>query len=180
MADEIQEEQELDQEPQNVMADEEPVEQEVYAGDVGINSILDETFSGLIISTKEDYAKTRFRVTKEMIYDSEGLAFNGFIYTAASWAAQVAINKEFQISVASKVNFLSPVRIGDFIDFEANAFFSESKKQDVRVVGSVNEVRVFEGTFSIILLEDHILRIQKRQLDKQARESRELRAKLKQ
>ena len=66
-----------------------------------------------------------------------------------------------------------------FIDFEANAFFSESKKQDVRVVGSVNEVRVFEGTFSIILLEDHILRIQKRQLDKQARESRELRAKLK-
>lgn len=177
MADEIQEE--LDQETQNVMADETLAQQEVYEGDMGINSILDETFAGMVVSAREDYARTRFRVTKEMIYDSEGLAFNGFIYTAASWAAQVAINKEYQISVASKVNFLSPVRVGDFIDFEANAFFSESKKQDVRVVGSVNEVRVFEGTFSIILLEDHILRIQKRQLDKQAKESRELRAKLK-
>lgn len=177
MADEILEEQE--QEPQNVMADEAPVEQEVYEGDVGINSILDDNFSGMVVTSREDYAKTRFRVTREMAYDAEGLAFNGFIYTAASWAAQVAINKEYLISVASKVNFLSPVRIGDFIDFEANAFFSESKKQDVRVIGSVNDVRVFEGTFSIILLEDHILRIQKRQLDKQAKESRELRAKLK-
>ena len=174
MAEQIQEE----QEPQNVMADEAKEQQEAYEGDVGINSILDETFAGMVVAAREDYAKTRFRVTKDMTYDSEGLAFNGFVYTAASWAAQVAINKEYQISVASKVNFLSPVKIGDFIDFEANAFFSESKKQDVRVVGSVNEVRVFEGTFSIILLEDHILRIQKRQLDKQARESREVREKL--
>ena len=75
MAEQIQEE----QEPQNVMADEAKEEQEAYEGDMGINSILDETFAGMVVAAREDYAKTRFRVTKDMTYDSEGLAFNGFV-----------------------------------------------------------------------------------------------------
>lgn len=164
---------------ENVMQEEAADEPAQFEGFVGIQANLDENIAGHVVEVRPEYAKTRFRLIREMSYDVEGLAFNGFVYSAASWAAQLAINKEYLISVASKVNFLSPVKIGDIIDFEANALFSESKKQDVKVIGCVNDIRVFEGTFSIIILEDHILKIQKRQVEKQAKDSRELRAKLK-
>ena len=36
----------------------------------------------------------------------------------------------------------------------------------------INDIRVFEGTFSAVVLEDHIFRMQKKQLDKQAKESK--------
>ena len=141
-----------------------------------VHSSLDDTVVGQVIELKEDFAKTRFRATKDMTYDPEGLVFNAFVYTAASWAAQLAINKEFLITASSKCNFLSPIKVGDVVNFEANAFFSESKKQEVRVTGYVNEIQVFDGSFAVLILEDHILRIQKRQVEKQAKESRDLRA----
>lgn len=146
---------------------------------VAIHSSIDDTYTGQVVEIKDDYAKTRFRTTREMTYDHEGLIYNAFIYGAAAWAAQASINKEFLITAASKVNFLSPVKLGDTVDFEASAFFSESKKQEVKVIGFVNEIRVFEGSYSVLILEDHILRIQKYQVEKQAKESRELRAKMK-
>lgn len=146
---------------------------------VAIHSSIDDIYTGQVMEIKDDYAKTRFRTTREMTYDHEGLIYNAFIYGAAAWAAQASINKEFLITAASKVNFLSPVKLGDTVDFEASAFFSESKKQEVKVIGFVNEIRVFEGSYSVLVLEDHILRIQKYQVEKQAKESRELRAKMK-
>lgn len=178
MADENKEELNEEQKEQSEQS-EEIEELGGYEGTVSIHASIDELYVGHVVNAKQDYAKTRFRTTREMIYDSDGLIFNAFIYTAASWAAQVAINKQYLITVASRVSFLAPAKVGDIVEFEANAFFSESKKQEVRVVGTINEIRVFEGSFSVIMLEDHILKIQKRQLDKQAKESREIRAKQK-
>lgn len=143
---------------------------------ISIHSNLDEPHVGQVLELKEDFARTRFRATKDMAYDPEGLVFNAFVYTAASWAAQLAINKEFLITASSKCNFLSPIKVGDIVIFEANAFFSESKKQEVKVIAYVNEIMVFDGSFSVLILEDHILRIQKRQVERQAKESRDLRA----
>ena len=143
---------------------------------ISIHSNLDDAHVGQVLELKEDFARTRFRATKDMAYDPEGLVFNAFVYTAASWAAQLAINKEFLITASSKCNFLSPIKVGDIVIFEANAFFSESKKQEVKVIACVNEIMVFDGSFAVLVLEDHILRIQKRQVERQAKESRDLRA----
>ena len=60
MAEQIQEE----QEPQNVMADEAKEQQEAYEGDMGINSILDETFAGMVVAAREDYAKLVLELQK--------------------------------------------------------------------------------------------------------------------
>ena len=84
-----------------------------------VHSSLDDAVVGQVIELKEDFAKTRFRATKDMTYDPEGLVFNAFVYTAASWAAQLAINKEFLITASSKCNFLSPIKVGDMVISDA-------------------------------------------------------------
>lgn len=162
---------------ENPMEPESKIEEQVYDENVVIHTNIDELYTGSVVAIKQDYARTKLRLTREMVYDVDGLVFNAFIYTGASWAAQVAINKEYLITVSSKASFLSPAKIGDIVEFEANAFFSESKKQEVKVTGSINDIRVFEGSFSVVLLDEHILKIQKKQVDRQAKESRELRAK---
>lgn len=129
-------------------------------------------YTGYVYDMKENFAKTRFNTTKDMAYDEEGLVFNSFLQTAANYAAQLAVNSEFLVTIASRVNFLAPAKVGDIISFEARAFFNESKKREVKVSGFINDIRVIECSFSIIILEEHIFKLQKKQLEKQARESK--------
>lgn len=137
-----------------------------------INSL----YTGYVYDMKENSAKTRFHTTRDMAYDSDGLVFNSFLHTAANYAAQVAINSEFIITIGSRVSFLAPAKVGDTISFEASAFFNESKKREVKVTGFINDIRVFEGSFQLIILEEHIFKIQKKQMEKQAKDSRDQRA----
>lgn len=146
-----------------------------FENQIKIRNEIKPVYTGYVYDMKENFAKTRFSTTKEMAYDEDGLVFNSFLHTAANYAAQVAINSEFLITIASRVNFLAPAKVGDIISFEAKAFFNESKKREVKVKGFINDIRVIEGSFSIIILDEHIFKIQKKQLEKQAKESRNTR-----
>ena len=124
-------------------------------------------FCGTIIDIKKNYAKTFVGLTPDMKYDSD-LANSGFLFIAADFAAQAAVNLPYLVTIGSKVSFFAPAKIGDIIEFEANAFFEESKKREVKVIGKIKEIKIFEGNFQIVVLEDHILKLQKQALETQA------------
>lgn len=130
---------------------------------------LNSVYTGYITDLKENYAQTRFTASNDMTVDEEGLIFNSFIQIAANHAAILSINKEFLVTVGAKVNFLAPAKTGDIIDFEAKAFFSESKKREVKVIGMIDEIKVFEGTFYVVVLEEHIFTMQQKELEKQSK-----------
>ena len=60
----------------------------------------------------------------------------------------------------NKVNIeaKSAARIGDIIEFEAKGRFEDARKREIKVIGKINEIKVFEGIFQAVLLEKHILK----------------------
>lgn len=121
---------------------------------------------GVIVDLDENTAKLQLKITAELISDQEGLAHNGFIYSAAAYVAQAAINKKNTCVIGSKTSFYAPAKVGDELNFEANAKFDNSKKREVNVKAYIREICVFEGLFQIIVTDEHILKMQKSELAK--------------
>jgi hypothetical protein len=49
--------------------------------------------------------------------------------------------------------------VGDVVLFEAHAKFEDARKREVDVVGSINDIKVFEGTFTAVILPEHVLKL---------------------
>lgn len=124
--------------------------------------------SGTVVALEANHAKTNFFATSEMIVDTEGLIHSGFVFSAASYAALASINETHSVLIGAKIHFYAPSRVNEMIEFDAHAHFGESKKREVRVIGKTKDVKVFEGTFQIVVLEDHIFKIYKENIQKQA------------
>lgn len=118
---------------------------------------------GKVIELKKDYCKTIFVTSNDMRYDDEGLVNGTYIFIGADYAAHTSINMPYCVTIGSKVSFLAPIKVGDIVTFEAKAFFEESKKREVKVNGYVNEIKVFEGKLQIVVLENHIFKIYKKE-----------------
>ena len=112
---------------------------------------------GYIQELKTGYAKTILKTTRDMIVDTNYLIHNGFIFTAAEYAAIAAVNEKNSITTKSNVNFYVPVKLGEIITFEAQSKYEEARKREIKVIGTLNEIKIFEGIFQIIVLEEHIL-----------------------
>lgn len=121
---------------------------------------------GNIIKLSKNYAKSIFIPTPEMIVDDYDLIHDCFVATAASFVAQAAINKEFSVIIRSNNFFYSPLKFGDILELEAQALFDDnSKKREVKVVGCIKEVKVFEGVIQFVVTEEHILKLKRPNLD---------------
>ncbi len=116
------------------------------------------SISGKITLLEQGHSKTVLQTTKEMVVDELGLIHSGFIFGAAEYAAIISINQENQVVVGSKNKFLAPAKEGDEIEFEAVAKFEDLRKREVKVTGHINEIKIFEGIFQIVILEQHILK----------------------
>jgi len=92
-----------------------------------------------------------------MTVDELGLIHNGFIFGAAEYAAVCAINEENVVIIGCRSKFFAPARLGDIITFEAKGKFEEARKREIKVIGIINSIKIFEGTFQAVLLEHHIL-----------------------
>ena len=123
---------------------------------------------GAVTALEPNHAKTKFRTSSDMVVDNEGLIHSGFIFSAANYAALASINETNSIVIASRINFFAPTKLGENIEFDAVAHFGESKKREVRVIGKTKDIKVFEGTFQVVVLEDHIFKIYKASVQKQA------------
>ena len=130
------------------------------------------SLSGAVTQLEPNHAKTRFFATNDMVADGEGLIHGGFVFSAASYAAMAAVNETFSVVIGAKIHFFAPTRVNEAIEFDARSHFNESKKREVRVTGKTKDIKVFEGTFQVVILEDHIFKIYQANLQKQAAQRR--------
>lgn len=119
---------------------------------------------GTIIAFEQGYAKITLQTTNEMLVDEFGLVHSGFVFSAADYAAAVAVNEENVVIIGSRVKFLAPAKVNDLIEFEAHAKFEDTRKREIKVNGYINDIRVFEGFFQAVVLERHILKTKIKQL----------------
>ncbi|MBZ7954460.1 MULTISPECIES: hypothetical protein [Campylobacter] len=123
---------------------------------------LNTSVAGTIIEIDKNFAKSILITTNDMVVDEHGLIFDAFIFAAANYVAQAAINKEFSVVIGTKCFFYAPLKIGDILELEAHALFDEtSKKRDVKVVGYTKDIKIFEGTIQIVTTEEHIFNLKR-------------------
>lgn len=122
--------------------------------------------SGVVVALEPNHAKTHFFATNDMVVDGEGLVHSGFVFSAASYAALASINETHSVLIGAKIHFYAPTRVNEMIEFDATAHFNESKKREVRVFGKTKDIKIFEETFQVIVLEDHIFKIYKENIQK--------------
>ncbi len=116
------------------------------------------TLVGTLIELKKSNAKVLLQTSHEMIVDEFGLIHSGFVFGAAEYAAVAAINEENVVIIGCRSKFFAPAKLGDSIEFEAKSRYEEARKREIKVIGSINEVKVFEGIFHAVILEKHILK----------------------
>ncbi|EKJ1222488.1 hypothetical protein PHB76_001831 [Campylobacter coli] len=123
---------------------------------------LNTSLAGTIIELDKNFAKSILITTSDMVVDEQGLVFDAFIFAAANYVAQASINKEFSVVIGSKCFFYAPLKLGDVLKLEAHALFDEtSKKRDVKVVGHVKEIKMFEATIQVVSIDEHIFKLKR-------------------
>ncbi len=120
---------------------------------------LDSSLCGDVEELKLGYARISLATTEAMRADDVGLVHGGFIFSAADFAAMAAVNERNVVLASSVCQFLAPVRIGDFVIFEARERQKEGRKRSVYVTGSVFDIKVFEGEFKTVVTDNHVLNL---------------------
>ena len=105
----------------------------------------------------EGSARVVVETTDTMVVDAEGLVHGGFVFGVADYAAMLAVNEANVVLGAAQTRFLKPVRLGDRLIARAETVESHGRKHEVRVEATVNADKVFEGTFTCFVLEQHVL-----------------------
>lgn len=113
---------------------------------------------GTIVKLEAGYSSTTLLTTKEMSVDDLGLVHSGFVFGAADYAAAVAVNEPNVVIIGSRSKFLAPAKVDDLIEFVARAKFEDSRKREIKVTGHINDIKVYEGLFSAVVLEQHIFK----------------------
>ena len=131
---------------------------------------INTAFSGDVEKIEDGYVEVRLITTIDMLADDVGLIHGGFIFSAADYAAMLAVNERNVVLVAADCQFLSPVKLHDEVVVIARVRHKEGRKRNVHVTGSVMDVKVFEGEFKTVITEKHILKLKLLQ-DKDALES---------
>ena len=123
---------------------------------------INNTLCGTICELSKNHAKSVFISSPEMVIDDQGLIFEGFVFAAANYVAQAAINKEYSIIISARSSFYAPLKLGDVLIFEAQALFDEtSKKREIRVVGHVKDIKVYEASMQAVVTEQHIFKLKR-------------------
>jgi acyl-CoA thioesterase len=120
---------------------------------------IDESLCGRLGRLEPGRAEVWLATRQDMVADAYGLVHGGFLFGAADYAAMAAVNDPNVVLVSSDCRFLSPVKVGDRIVFEANELYKEARKRNIHVVGYFEDIKVFEGEFMAVVLERHVLKL---------------------
>ena len=114
---------------------------------------------GRLIEINENGAKVILDTLGDMAVDEEGLIHGGFIFGAADFCAMASVNEPFVVLVkATDCEFMAPVKIGESVEFIGEILMKEKRKVEVKVIGTLKNIKVFEGIFSCVILEQHVLK----------------------
>lgn len=145
-----------------------PEDENPFRNELVTSTNIKLALSGVVSALEKNHAKTRLFTTAEMVCDGDGLIHSGFVFSAANYAALASINVQNCVTINARINFFAPAKLGDVIEFEAQAYFDESRRRDVRVTGRIKEIKVFEGTFQLVTLDEHIFEAQQKNIQKEA------------
>ncbi|QOY53469.1 PaaI family thioesterase [Candidatus Sulfurimonas baltica] len=123
------------------------------------HEIVNIDLNGTIEKLDNGYVESKLVTIPEMVADDLGLIHGGFIFSAADFAAMVAVNEKNVVLVACECQFLSPVKFGDIVYFKAKVRHKEGRKRNVHVTGYVLDIKVFEGEFKTVVTERHVLKL---------------------
>lgn len=114
-------------------------------------------YCGRIIRLEEGESEIEIELTDEMTVDEKGLIHGGFTFSAADYAAMVAVNHPLVVLASAEVKFLRPTKVGDIIISKAKVISKEDKKIKVQVTSFRGDEKVFEGTFTCVIPQKHVL-----------------------
>ncbi|WP_457744546.1 PaaI family thioesterase [Sulfurimonas sp.] len=120
---------------------------------------INQNLCGDIMKLEEGYVELKLETLPEMLADEVGLIHGGFIFSAADYAAMLAVNERNVVLVGSDCQFLSPVKLHDEVNFIAKVRQKEGRKRNVHVKAFVLDIKVFEGEFKTVITEKHILKL---------------------
>ncbi len=120
---------------------------------------INHDLSGEIEKLENGYVELKLTTTQEMIADDEGLIHGGFIFSAADYAAMIAVNERNVVLVGADTQFLSPVKFGDIVKFTAKVRHKEGRKRNVHVVAHVHDIKVFDGELKTVVTDRHVLKL---------------------
>ena len=123
------------------------------------HDLINRRYSGDLDELKDGYAKVSLMTNEDMRVDTYGLVHGGFIFCAGDFAAMAAVNDPNVVLSAATTSFLSPVRVGDQVVFEARVRHKDGRKREVNVTGSVLDIKVFEATLKTVVLDKHVLKL---------------------
>lgn len=150
-----EDEEDLDSEHHDIV-DESGAKRRVF---ISTHERIDAVLCGDLEKLEEGFAKVCLRTTEGMRADDDGLCHAGFIFSAADYAAMLAVNKKNVIITSARSIFLCPVRVGDEVCFEARVRHREGRRRDVHVSGFLQEVKVFEAEMRTVITDKHILKL---------------------
>jgi len=151
MAEEIENETSQEEKEQYLIMDDEV--------ELNTHQRINKELCGNVVELSEGYAKVELLTTREMVVDQMGLVHGGFTFAAADFTAMAAVNDPNVVLVSSECRFLSPVKVGDTVIFEARERYHESRKRRIHVVGKFKDIKVFEGNFLAVVLDRHVFKL---------------------
>ena len=93
-----------------------------------------------------------------MVVDDTGLVHGGFIFSLADYCAMLTINHPNVVLGKAEVQFLKPVVLNDILIANGTVINSKGKKSEVKVEVLRNGDLVFEGIFTCLIPEVHVLK----------------------
>ena len=127
--------------------------------DLQVCTSMPSNIVGELVELYRNKAVVRFRPNERMIMDESKMIHAGFVFNAASFAAMAAINKKYSVLIASDVKFLAPIELGHEITFKAQAIQSDTKKCEVKVVGFLLDIKIFDSLFHIAVFDKKIFKL---------------------
>ena len=156
-----------------MIENEEELELHDYRGEeqvvIQTHERVNQGLSGEVIKIELGYVELRLTTLPEMLADDVGLIHGGIIFSAADYAAMLAVNERNVVLVGSDCQFLSPVKLHDEVNFVARVRHKEGRKRNVYVKAFVFDIKVFEGEFKTVITDRHVLKL--KLLDKEEKES---------
>ncbi len=118
---------------------------------------IDQSLCGKPLFAESGNSKVELVTTPQMAADEQGLVHGGFIFSAADYAAMIAVNHPHVVLGAADVKFLKPVRVGETVIAQAQVQEVKGKKYTVSVSVTKAGEALFQGMFSCFVLDKHVL-----------------------
>ena len=126
--------------------------------EIKTHSQVDENLSGHVKELEVGHCCVEFEARPSMRADVTGLVHGGFLFSAADYAAMLAVNEPTVVLAGAEVQFVRPCRVGDKVEMHARITVTDSRRPIVEVVAiDCTKAEVFRGTFKCVVPSRHVL-----------------------